>query len=114
MTMKKEAFREFSKIVLFCCNYSKRKVYIGHLKAMLGYYLTKSKKEGLIELIIKPEGVDIKFFDDYLKAMQEIGFIEFEKNCYGTVVVAKKRLEEKVYKEYQLQILREAIEKQFV
>jgi len=109
--MNKEAFKEFSKIVLFCCNYCKRKVYIRHLKIMLGYYLTKNDDAKLLEFSIGSEGVEIKFFEEYLKIMQKIDFVEFDKNLYGTIVIAKKKLEMKVYSEYQLQILQETIVK---
>jgi|GEM_PF-7020988 len=108
--INKEAFKEFSKIVLYCCNYSKRKVYVRHLKIMLGYYLTKCETSKLIEFKIDNEGVDIEFFDEYLAIMQKIGFILFDKNFYGIIIIAKKKLEEKAYTEYQLQTLREATE----
>lgn len=111
--MDKEAFKEFSKLVLYLCNYSKRKVYMQHLKIMLGYYLWKVKSEydELIKFEINPKGVEITFFSDYLDIMQKIGFVEFDKNFYGTIVIAKKKLEVKAYEGYQLQILKEIVEK---
>ncbi len=114
--MNKDAFKEFAKIVLFCCNNSKRKVYIRHLKIMLGYYLIKTQKlknekSDLLHISISEEGVEIAHFEEYLTIMHEIGFIDMEKNIYGTIVGAKKKLEEKAYENSELEVLQDIIEK---
>jgi hypothetical protein len=111
--INKEVFKEFSKLVMFLCNFSKRKVYIHHLKIMLVYYLCKykSEKNGLIKYNINQENVEISFFNDYLNIMQKMGYVDLNKDFYGTSVIAKKKLEEKIYEVYQLKVLEEAIGK---
>lgn len=111
--INKEGFREFSKLVLYFCNYSKRKVYTQHLKIMIGYYLEKVNDTGnvLIKFDINSKGVNIACFDDYLNIMQKIGFIDLDKNFYGTIVIAKKKLEEKAYEENKVYILEEIVQK---
>ncbi len=114
--MNKDAFKEFAKIVLFCCNYSERKVYIRHLKIMLCYYFTKENQikdrmSKLINFNVSNDNVEIMHFDDYIAVMKKIGFVDIDKNIYGSIVFAKKRLEDNAYDAYQLELLHDTVRK---